>query len=214
MLYHNWHSLKEAGKSRAYLCNLYYCDWHLHLYEHVRCWVCFDFTKMITCPPLLQVQYGHNVGPSECCSWYVCCNWYVQCFVCWPCNYDHLVRFMVIGTQPVSIIISTSVTTGTTTSQDIWRPWCFWRSEKPQWVINLSCKPSFLSWRFDLDEKANTDDGVPHIGKPAPACIETAFSYSAVWVVPCVSFNLLSYTPNILLRIFGRGPFQFLLLFS
>jgi len=64
---------------------------------------------------------------------------------------------------------------------DIWRTWFFWRSEKPQRVINLSREPSFMSRKFDLDEKTDPDDDdISYIGKPSPVHFKTPSSHSPV----------------------------------
>jgi len=55
---------------------------------------------------------------------------------------------------------------------DIWRTWFFRHSEKPQRVINLSREPSYISRKFDLDEKIDPDD-VSYIDKPTPAHIKS-----------------------------------------
>lgn len=63
---------------------------------------------------------------------------------------------------------------------DIWRTWCFWRSEKPRRVINLSREPSYANRRIDLDEKTDPDDDDLYISKPTPAHIKTTYSHSEV----------------------------------
>lgn len=60
---------------------------------------------------------------------------------------------------------------------DIWRTWCFWRTQKPQQVINIPRKPSY---DFDLDEKIDSDDDVLDISKPIPVHIKKEASYSGV----------------------------------
>jgi len=63
---------------------------------------------------------------------------------------------------------------------DIWRPWCFWCSEKPQRVMNLSREASILHRKFDLDEKFDAGEHVLYIGRPTPAHIKSEFSHSVV----------------------------------
>jgi len=63
---------------------------------------------------------------------------------------------------------------------DIWRAWCFWRSEKPRRVINLSREPSYANRQIDLDEKIDPDDDALSISKPTLAYIKTTSSHSVV----------------------------------
>lgn len=65
---------------------------------------------------------------------------------------------------------------------DVWRSWFFWRSERPQAVINvnLSRENSYNSSYENKKHLIDGDEDVVVIGRPKPAHIKVEFSHSVV----------------------------------
>ena len=89
--------------------------------------------------------------------------------------------------------------------QDIWRTWCFWRTRRPQRVINLSQETGYMRRELDLDKKVDVDpdNDVLDICKPTLVHVN-----EAVWLVQCV-FCLCSFFANRIYYWWGVGPGSF-----
>lgn len=77
---------------------------------------------------------------------------------------------LIFGSQPV-----------------VWRSWLFWRSKRPQAVINISRDNSYSSStglyekkKHLIDPEDESDSDVMVIRRPKPAHIKVEFSHSVV----------------------------------